>query len=76
MKYGRYERDARAFGWPPAFFMSIEHERAHGYASDKQRLREESARDVVRAWRCQRRLNIAVSATVAAAAVAVAALLL
>jgi len=36
MKYDRYERDARAFGFPPAFLMSmIEHEQAHGYAPDE-----------------------------------------
>jgi hypothetical protein len=51
MKYDRYE-DARAFGWPPAYFMSmIGHERAQGDASDEQRPRVESAPEVVQAWR-------------------------
>jgi hypothetical protein len=75
VKYDRYD-DGRAFGWPPAYFMSmIGHEQAHGYASDKQRLRVESAPEVVRAWRYPRGLSTALIATVAAA-LAVAALLL
>jgi hypothetical protein len=91
MKYDRYERDARAFGWPPAFF-NVD-DRARGTArlcvrrdvragADPDRLpqttsRADSSRKrFFRAWRCQRGLSIAVIATVAVAAVAVATLLL
>jgi hypothetical protein len=76
MKYDRYDDDARAFGRPPAYFMSmIARARAHDYAADKQRLRVDSAPEVGWAWRSHRGWSITVIAAVAAA-LTVAALLL
>lgn len=89
MKYN-YERDARAFGFPPAFFISmIEHEQAQSGTRDEayeraltrmyylhQLLREHSDMQLVRARRHQRFLSIAVTAVVMGAVVAVLAALL
>jgi hypothetical protein len=88
MKYDADNRDARVFGFPPAFFLSIEGERAHGCARHEgyeraririaylKRLRAQSAAAGVRARRDRRSVKIAVATVLTAAAVAVTAALL
>lgn len=84
-----YERDARAFGFPPAFFMSmVEHKQAHSGTNDQayeraltqlchlnQLLREHSEVEVVLARRHLGHRTIAVTAVVAGILVGVFALL-
>jgi hypothetical protein len=88
MKYDPDNRDARAFGFPPALFLSIEGERAHGCARHEgheraririaylKRLREESAAAGVGARGDRRSVKITVASVLTAAAVALAAALL